>query len=72
MAEPWPHTEVKSVGRAINHLKMGKAVGISEVNAEMLKASGDNGVGLVMNLINAIVYECTVPNDWLKSVTEHL
>jgi len=33
-----------------------------------LKASGDIGESLVTDLISSIIYECAVPDDWLKSV----
>ena len=34
----------------------------------MLKASGDNGVRLVTELINSIIKEEMIPEDWHKSV----
>ena len=37
-------------------------------SSEMLKASGDIGVNLITKLINAIIRETSVPDDWLKSV----
>ena len=49
-------------------MRCGKAAGISELTAEMLKASGDIGVDLVTNHLNDIVYECRVPDEWLRSV----
>ena len=36
--------------------------------AEMLTASGDIGVNLITNLVNAIIRETSIPDDWLKSV----
>ena len=57
VAGPWPLIEVETVGKAIKNMKMGKAAGVSEITAEMLKASGDIGVRLVTNLINAVIYE---------------
>ena len=68
VAGPWPRIEKEAVSRAINRMKWGKAAGVSELTAEMLKASGDIGVDLVTNLVNAIMYECRVPDDWLRSV----
>lgn len=68
VAGPWPLIEDEAVRRAINSMKVGKAAGVSGLTAEMLKASGDIGVSLVTNLLNAILYECRVPDDWLRSV----
>merc|ERR1712035_153140 len=36
--------------------------------AEMLNAAGDIGVVLMKDLINTIIYECTIPDDWLESI----
>ena len=33
-----------------------------------MKASGDIGVNLITKLINAIIRETSVPDDWLKNV----
>ena len=68
VAGPWPLIESEAVRRAIDSMKFGKAAGVSGLTAEMLKASGDIGVELVTNLLNSIVYEQRVPDDWLRSM----
>ena len=35
---------------------------------KLLKASSDIGVNLITKLVNVIVRETSVPDDWLKSV----
>ena len=42
-------------------MKLGKAPGPSGIVAEMLKASGDDGIVLITHLVNAIVKESTTP-----------
>lgn len=49
-------------------MKNGKAAGISDIHAEMLKTSGDSGMGMETELSDAVMKECTAPADWLKSV----
>lgn len=40
--------------------------------AEMLKAAEDEGVRLVTDLLNAIIREGSVLDDWLKSVIVYI
>ena len=68
VAGPWPYIEVEKVSKAINKMKLGKAAGVSELTAEMLKASGDIGAGLVTELVNAIIAEDAIPGDWQRSI----
>ena len=49
-------------------MKNGKVVSSTGIVAEMLKASGDIGIHLITKLINAIIGETSVPDDWLKSI----
>ena len=65
---PWPLVDEETVRRALHKMKTGKAAGASGVTAEMLNAAGDIGVVLMKDLINTIIYECTIPDDWLKSI----
>ena len=49
-------------------MKNGEGASSTGIVAEMLKASGDIGVNLITQLINVIMREISVPDDWLKSV----
>ena len=57
---------------AINKMKDDKAAGCSWIVTEMLKASGDTGVWLVTELINSIIKEELIPEDWHKSIIVNL
>ena len=48
-------------------MKTGKAPGPSGIVAEMLKASGVDGIAIVTHLVNAIVKEGVIPKDWDES-----
>ena len=65
-----PPPEIKNewVKKAIDEMKNGKAASSTGIVAEMLKASGDVGVNLITKLVNAIIRETSIPDDWLKSV----
>ena len=54
--------------KAIDEMENSKAASSTGIVAEMLKASGDIGVNLITKLINAIIRETSVPDEWLKSV----
>ena len=54
--------------KAIDEMKNGKGASSTGIGAEMLKASGDIGMNLITKLINVIMREISVPDDWLKSV----
>jgi len=56
------------VKKAIDEMKNGKGASSTGIGAEMLKASGDIGMNLITKLINVIMREISVPDDWLKSV----
>ena len=60
-----PEEEVAS---AIKGLKIGKSAGPTGVVSEMMKASGGFGTRWMADLINNIVKECCIPDDWRKSI----
>lgn len=60
--------ECEWVKTAIDGMKNDKAAGSSGIVAEMLKAAGDIGVRMMTDLANVVIRECSVPDDWLKSV----
>ena len=59
-----PEEEVAAV---IKGLKMGKSAGPTGVVSEMMKASGGFGSRWMTDLINNIVKEACIPDDWRKS-----
>ena len=59
--------DVDMVTEAIAKMKPNKAAGPSGIVAEMLKASGEAGVRLVVELANAIIRNGDVPSDWEDS-----
>ena len=65
---PAPWLEKDAIYTALNKMKDGKAAGVSGIVAEMLKASGEAGLELFIELFNNIVKEEKVPSDWEMSV----
>ena len=60
-------TTMEIVAKAIIMMKNGKTAGPSRIVAEMLKASGDNGVRWVADLANGMIRNGTIPSDWDNS-----
>ena len=58
----------EEVATAIKGLKIRKAAGATGVVGEMMKASGGFGTRWVTDLINNIVKEGCIPDDWRKNV----
>ena len=56
------------VAAAIKGLKIGKAAGPAGVVGEMMKAAGGFGSRWMTDLINNIVKEGYIPDDWRKSI----
>jgi len=69
-----PAVEVQKgmVEDAIRRMKCGKAAGPSGIVAEMLKASDECGLVAVTELINQIIYEGSVPEEWQLSTLVNL
>ena len=65
-----PHCLIseEEVAAAIKGLKIGKAIGPTGVVSEMMKAAGGFGSRWMTDLINNIVKEGCIPDDWRKSV----
>ena len=53
---------------AIKGLKIGKVAGPTGVVSEMMKASGGFGSRWMTDLINNIVKESCIPDDWRKNI----
>ena len=58
----------EEVASTIKGLKMGKSTGPTDVVSEMMEASGGFGTRWMTDLINNIVKEGCIPNDWRKSI----
>ena len=65
-----PHCLIseEEVAVDIKGLKIGKAAGPTGVVSEMMKAAGDFGSRWMTDLINNIVKEDCIPDDWRKSI----
>ena len=65
-----PAMQIKKewVEEAIRKMKNGKAAGMSDIVAEMVKASGDTGIELITSLANQIMKDGVIPQDWQSSV----
>ena len=65
-----PHCLIseEEVAAAIKGLKIGKAAGPTGVVSEMMKAAGGFGSRWTTDLINNIVKEGCIPDDWRKSI----
>ena len=61
-----------SVSQLIIQLTIGKAAGPTGVVSEMMKAAGGFGSRWVTDLINNIVKEDCIPDDWRKSILVHV
>ena len=58
----------EEVAAAIKGLKMGKAAGPTVVVSEMMKASSGFGSRWMTDLINKIIKEGCIPDDWRKCI----
>ena len=59
--------ERETVIKAIGKMKSGKATGPTGIVIDMLKASGDVCIDLVTELINDIIADGVIPQDWQVS-----
>ena len=58
----------EKVAAAIKLLKIGKAAGRTGIASEMMNASGGFGTTWMTDLINHIVKEGCIPDNWRKSI----
>ena len=63
----WPKIEFNTVKRVLGRMKCGKAFGSSGA-AEMLQASGESSSGHMTDLLNSILDEYKIPENWKTSV----
>ena len=52
------------VTETIKKMKQGKAGGPSGVIVEMIKAGGQKTVTAISELVNLVIYEENIPEDW--------
>ena len=71
-AGPPPPVTTKQVRAALSKMKCGKAAGPSGIIAEMLKASGEQGIELVRQLGQEVFSSGEIPSDWEKSTILNL
>ena len=57
----------KEVLKAIREMKAGKAAGPSEVSVEMIAASGEIGIGVMVELCQGVLDGRGMPDDWVLS-----
>ena len=58
----------EEVMEAMNKMKLGKAAGSSEVNMDMIIASGKFGVGVIKKLCRRVLDGKGMPEEWKTSV----
>ena len=58
----------EEVVKAMRGMKTGKATGLSEVSVEMITASGEMGITVMMKLCQDVLDGRGIPDDWKLSV----
>ena len=65
---PVEEVTYEEVIKAMNKIKLGKAAGPSEVNMDMIMASGKFGVGVLKKLCQRVPDGKGMPEEWKASV----
>ena len=65
---PVEEVTYEEVMEAMNKVKLGKAAGPSEVNMDMIMASGKFGVGVLKKLCQRVLDGKGMPKEWKTSV----
>ena len=68
LVEPVERVTDEEVMEAMNKMKLGKAVRLSEVNKDMIIASGKLGVGVIKKLCQRVLDGKRMPEEWKTSV----
>ena len=66
--QPVEEVTYEEVIKATNKMKLGKAAGPSEVNMDMIMASGKFGVGVLKKLCQRVLDGKGMPEEWKTSV----
>ena len=72
VAGPPPPVTMEQIRKAISKMKCGKAAGPSGIIAEMLKASGEEGVRLLRQLGEDVFSTGVIPEEWQESIILNL
>ena len=72
VAGPPPPVTMEQIRKAISKMKCGKAAGPSGIIAEMLKASGEEGVRLLRQLGEDVFSTGVIPEEWQESTILNL
>ena len=72
VAGPPPPVTTEQIRSAVGKMKCGKAAGPSGVIAEMLKASGEEGVRLLRQLGEEVFSNGVIPSEWEESIILNL
>ena len=72
IAGPPPPVTAEKVQKALGKMKTGKAAGPSGITAEMLKASGPEGVELIRQLGELVFGGEPIPKEWEESIILNL
>ena len=72
IAGPTPPVTMEQISKAISKMKCGKAAGPSGIIAEMLKASGEEGVRLLRQLGEDVFSNGVIPKEWEESIILNL
>ena len=72
VAGPPPPVTMEQIRKAISKMKCGKAAGPSGIIAEMLKASGEEGVRLLRQLGEDVFSTGVIPEEWGQSTILNL
>lgn len=64
---PVKQIEKEEVTEALRKMKCGKAAGPSEVSIDLLKALGEEGEAWLLELLQKVLTEGRMPDDWQKS-----
>ena len=67
IAGPPPSVFADLICKTLSKMKCSKATGPSGIIAELLKASGEEGVELARQLVEAVFSSCEIPADWEES-----
>ena len=70
--EPCYPISEEEFATVIKIFKIGNAAGSTGVVSEMMKASDGFGTRWMTDLINSIVKEGCIPDDWRKSILVHV
>ena len=65
---PGERVSQEEVVKATGGMKAGKAAGPSEVSVEMIAASGEIGIGVMVELCQVVLYGRGMPDEWALSV----